>query len=281
MGKFDHVLIASDFDNTLVYTQGALEAGTDIPPISERNRTALRYFMDNGGYFTVATGRAVPAFADFAADVPMNAPAVISNGAGLYDFAAGRYCYTAFLPEAIGEHMAEVFAAFPDLAVEVYHADRRIDTIHPNAYVRSHEHLTRAKAEEVERFDQIELPVIKVLYEEDGEKLRRVVEFIRSRPWAEEYELIFSNTFLLEMTARGATKGEMVLRLADMLGVARGDVYCIGDHGNDLPMLAVAAEGFAPANAIEAVRQSGATVVCHCADGALADVVEILDKRYG
>ena len=32
MGKFDHVLIASDFDNTLVYTQGALDAGLDTPP---------------------------------------------------------------------------------------------------------------------------------------------------------------------------------------------------------------------------------------------------------
>ena len=32
MQKFDHVLLASDFDNTLVYTQSALDNGTDIPP---------------------------------------------------------------------------------------------------------------------------------------------------------------------------------------------------------------------------------------------------------
>ena len=82
------------------------------------------------------------------------------------------------------------------------------------------------------------------------------------------------------MTARGATKGDMVLRLAEQLGVARGDIYCIGDHANDLPMLSVAAVGFAPANAIDAVKQSGAQIVCHCADGALADVIEFLDRRY-
>ena len=33
MQKFDHVLLASDFDNTLVYTQSALDNGTDIPPL--------------------------------------------------------------------------------------------------------------------------------------------------------------------------------------------------------------------------------------------------------
>ena len=33
MLKFNKVLLASDFDNTLVYTQSALDNGTDIPPM--------------------------------------------------------------------------------------------------------------------------------------------------------------------------------------------------------------------------------------------------------
>ena len=49
MQKFDHVLLASDFDNTLVYTQSALDNGTDIPPMCPRNREALDYFIQNGG----------------------------------------------------------------------------------------------------------------------------------------------------------------------------------------------------------------------------------------
>ena len=36
MLKFNKVLLASDFDNTLVYTQGALERGEDITPMSAR-----------------------------------------------------------------------------------------------------------------------------------------------------------------------------------------------------------------------------------------------------
>ena len=83
-----------------------------------------------------------------------------------------------------------------------------------------------------------------------------------------------------ELTARGATKGKMVLRLADMLGVARGDIYCIGDHKNDIPMLEVSAIPFAPANCVPEVREAGAQILCHCADGAIADVIDILDRRY-
>ena len=64
MQKFDHVLLASDFDNTLVYTQSALDNGTDIPPMCPRNREALDYFIQNGGLFAISTGRALPAFMD-------------------------------------------------------------------------------------------------------------------------------------------------------------------------------------------------------------------------
>ncbi len=280
MQKFKHVLLASDFDNTLVYTQAALENGTDIPPMCRRNREALDYFIQNGGSFSISTGRALPAFADYAKDVPMSAPAVIANGAAIYDFRTERYLYTAFLSERIYAHMDELLARFPRLAFEVYHDDRRIHAVNPNAYIRSHEHLTRAAVQVVERFSEIDLPIIKILFEEDYALLEEVCAFIRSRPWGGEYELIYSNEHLLELTAHGATKGGMVLRLADMLGVARGDIYCIGDHRNDIPMLEISAVAFAPANAIPAVHEFGARIVSHCSDGAVADVIEFLDGRY-
>ena len=45
MGRFDGVLLASDFDNTLIYTEEALRTGKPVPPLSERNRAALERFM--------------------------------------------------------------------------------------------------------------------------------------------------------------------------------------------------------------------------------------------
>ena len=49
MGKFDGVLLASDFDNTLIYTEEALRSGVAVPELSPENRAALEYFMAEGG----------------------------------------------------------------------------------------------------------------------------------------------------------------------------------------------------------------------------------------
>ena len=240
MLKFNKVLLASDFDNTLVYTQGALERGEDIPPMSARNREAVEYFIQNGGYFSISTGRALPAFARYAKALPCNAPCVIANGAAIYDFNKDCYVETAFLDADIYDHVDALLARFPGLCFEIYHDDRRIHVLHPNDYTRNHEHLTRAKTEEVKDFREVDLPIIKLLFEEEKPLLEQVRDFIVSRDWGKR----------------------------------------IGDHNNDIPMLEVSEIGFAPENAIPEVKEWGAHIVCHCKDGALADVVEILDKRY-
>ena len=56
MGKFDGVLIASDYDNTITYTEGALRSGQPAPPVSARNKAAIEYFMAQGGIFTAMGG---------------------------------------------------------------------------------------------------------------------------------------------------------------------------------------------------------------------------------
>ena len=71
MGKFDGLLLVSDFDDTLYDFQHR------VPP---RNIEAIRYWIQEGGRFTVATGRAHRTFAPYAHLAPINAPVVLSNG---------------------------------------------------------------------------------------------------------------------------------------------------------------------------------------------------------
>ena len=280
MGRFDGVLLASDFDNTLIYTEEALIRGEPVPPLPERNRKALEHFMAEGGRFAVSTGRALAAFVKYADQVPMNAPGVVCNGAAIYDFAKGEYLVTALLDERARERGQQVLEAFPQAAVEAYHIDNVIHAVHPNEITRHHEHLTKVGVTEAPSLLDVPLPLGKLLFEADHETLLKIRDFLTDRGWGGDYELIFSGQSLLEMTAKGANKGGMVRRLAELLGIPREHVYCVGDEANDLPMLQWAAEGFAPANCIPAVRESGATIVSHALDGALADVVEILEKRY-
>ena len=280
MGKFTGVLLASDFDNTLLYTEDALRTGAPVPPLPERNREALESFMAQGGRFAIATGRALAAFLRHAENVPMNAPGVVCNGAAIYDFARGEYLENAMLDASARERGQAVLDRFPDVAVEAYHIDNVIHVVRPNAISRQHEHMTHVALTEAPSLLDVPLPLGKLLFEAEHETLEQVLAFLRDRGWAEDYELIFSVSHLLEMTTRGANKGGMVRRLADRLGISMDHVYCAGDEANDLSMLSAAAEGFAPANASAAVRESGATVVCHARDGAIADVIEILDRKY-
>ena len=147
MGKFDGVLLASDFDNTILNTERPRRTGCPIPPISQRNVEALHYFMNNGGRFAVATGRALPAFRMFAEQVPMNAPVVVCNGGALYDFKTERYLETMELPETIRPQGQDVLDRFPTAAVEAYHMDNVIHAVRPNEYTRQHEHVTHAGVE--------------------------------------------------------------------------------------------------------------------------------------
>ena len=121
----------------------------------------------------------------------------------------------------------------------------------------------------------------KLLFEEEPQRLRQLEEAIRAQDWSREYEVVASAVNLLEITARGANKGGMVRRLAELLGVRQENVCCVGDHANDIPMLEYAGMAFAPENAIPAVhRVPGIRILPDCRENAMAAMIAVLDRRY-
>ena len=230
MGKFDGVLIASDFDNTMVYTEGALRSGGPVPAISRENRDAIEYFMAQGGTFSVATGRALPSFASVMDGVPMNGPTVLFNGAAIYDFPQKKYLVTAFLPDSVRQHVTEDVTALPQVAVELYHDDNTIHALNANDVTRRHMHITHAPSIEVDTMDDVPSPISKALFSTEEAHLPALLDFLASQPWYHDYEVVPSAVTLVELTAKGANKGGMVRRLADLLDVARENVICVGDN---------------------------------------------------
>ena len=67
---FSDVLLTVDYDRTLTAPDST---------IPERNLEAIRYFMANGGAFTVNTGRSVPMIQSFRDIVPVNAPLLLQR----------------------------------------------------------------------------------------------------------------------------------------------------------------------------------------------------------
>ena len=268
MGKFDGVLLVSDFDDTLY------GADLRVPPA---NVEAIGYFVEHGGTFTVATGRAHPAFAPHAQCVAINAPVIFSNGSALYDFEADRMVYETFLPDRVREDLQEVARAVPEIGFEAYHHDD-VYVYQPNTVTWNH--LTRANLTPTEiPIAQMPLPWSKVILQQSNDVLLRVQRYMLER-WEELYEVIFSNLVLLELTCKGSNKGGMVDYLVKYLGMDPKKIYCVGDNQNDLPMLSRSAIPFAPANCAPEVKAWGARILCSCDEGCLAQVVEELDKIY-
>ena len=275
---FDGMLLISDFDNTLLYTEKSLAEGAPPPAMPERNLAAIRRWMDQGGRFAVATGRAMAAFRLQAAKVPSNAPAILDNGGTIYDFSREECLWSSPLLDQAREHIAAVLEAFPGISTELYHPAGAVQVVNPSLWNDQHAKLTGAGYETVTSLapDVVPVPLAKALFVSDRAVLEQVKRFLTDQGWAAYYELIFSSDHLLEMTARGANKGGAALRLKEMLGCEK--LFCIGDHLNDLPMLTAADRSFAPANAVPEVLSSGAEVVCHCLEGAVGDAVERLER---
>jgi len=281
MGKFDGLLLVSDFDNTLVYTEEALQKCVDMPPVSGKNRAALEYFMANGGLFAVATGRAKPAFETVVDGIPMNAPTVLFNGAAIYDFSQRKYLVTAFLPDTVRAHITQVVTAMPQVAVELYHDDNTIHALNANDVTRRHMHITHAPSIEVDTMDEVPSPISKALFSTEENHLNDLLDYLRAQPWYHDYEVVPSAVTLVELTAKGANKGGMVQRLAQLLHVERKNVFCVGDHANDISMLTWAGEGYAPANAIPLVLNTpGVHHLPDCRNDAIAALIGQLDQRF-
>lgn len=269
MGKFEGVLLVSDFDDTYI--------GLDHR-VPGRNLQALDYFRGEGGRFTIATGRSHRTFTPQLGRMPLDAPVVLSNGSALYDYGADKMLIQTFLPDAAPEDFAWLLEEMPQLALETYHGDD-IYVCHPNAYSQAHLEKVGCGCT-VAPPEEIPTPWTKAIFHQEHSVLLRAREKLLDRVGTERYEAIFSNLVYLEMTARGSTKGGMVARLARHIGVSPEHVYCVGDNQNDIPMLARSAIPFAPGNCAQEVKDWGARVLCSCDEGVIGDIVEILDQIY-
>ena len=80
MPDFSDILLTVDYDRTLTAPDSTIPA---------RNLEAIGYFMENGGAFTVNTGRSVPMSRAFLDKVPANVPLLLYNGSAAYNRETG------------------------------------------------------------------------------------------------------------------------------------------------------------------------------------------------
>ena len=89
MGIFSGCLFACDIDGTLMVNG----------KINPRNIEKIEYFMSEGGYFSLSTGRTVGAVGPVLDKIKRVSPSVVANGCMIYDYENKKVLDELFLPE--------------------------------------------------------------------------------------------------------------------------------------------------------------------------------------
>lgn len=257
------VLLVSDLDGTLLDSR---------KQISPENRRALERFVAGGGRFTLATGRMEGSVEPYLPLLPINAPAILYNGAAIYDFLQRKMIWERFLEPDVPALLTEIIAEFPGIAVEVYRGGA-IYFVRRNAVT---ERLERGLETET-GMDQLPLPWRKVLTAWEPEQLDRVEAFLKTKTLP--CDLVRSDPCYLELLPRGASKGVALRILAGLLGLSLANTVAIGDHLNDLDLIREAGIGVSVANGHPDLKAVADRISLHHEEHALAEVVAWLEEQ--
>jgi HAD superfamily hydrolase (TIGR01484 family) len=283
MGKYSDILLVTDFDATLT--------GKDrkIPQV---NIAAVERFMAEGGAFTIATGRSRAMFDHSAGDIRTNAPHIVSNGSGVYDYSRHTWVYFEDLPADAGDVLADLISRFPELYAEIqtpedhygFGGDPSFDEWMKGINIIIH----RCPISEVSRpwlklrflfpmvnkaggarMVGVEVPPDKVRMNDDLEA------YVKSA-YGSRYSAERPGALSVEVQCAGTTKGTTARKMANDLG--RHILICAGDARNDLSMLKEADIAYITADAEDAMSGYGFRVAAPCGVGAIASIIDDLEQ---
>ena len=267
--KFEGVFILTDMDGTLLNKEAE---------VSQRDSDAIDYFIDNGGLFAVATGRARGSVEGFLPALRTSAPSIVDNGAWITDLRSGENLRIAEMDDCWRTIAGEIIERFPMVGVEICLPGVQYVVNH-NMYTERHHKNVGLELKRCEVSD-VKDKWMKINLLEDHEVLLDAMEFV-TRRGGEKMFAQFSLPHIYEITAKGFSKGDSALWLRDRMGVKPEDFYTVGDGTNDIELLAAAGENsYAPSNARSAVLERAKNILPDNNSGAIAHLIEILDRKY-
>ena len=267
---FSDILLTVDYDRTLT--------GPDSV-VPERNWEAIRYFVENGGTFTMNTGRSTTTMRDLLYTLPNNAPLLLYNGSAAWD--RDHLTDLQIIHVPMWEMLDAIGEAFPEMNLEIQAVDNHYLLNPRPEFVALYEkmHWNWAQAEhgkdygpfiKIASYGPVWKPAMSNMYvcsDADQARFDALDAFIRAR-WGEKVEVFRAAPRIIDVHAKGVSKGAAAVRLKEKLG--KKILICVGDADNDITMLDAADYAFCPADGVVADRYEN---VCSCADGAVADVI--------
>lgn len=258
MGKFDGILICSDWDGTLF-------TGECVPEESVR---AIKYFQDNGGKFTLCSGRPPFYIKEMLEHVHPNTYTLALNGTVICDMDTGEIIRESFIDEdayRIAEQMMSCGLRIHPMVACMKEMDD---------YYRESPEQFRADMPRLKGMHVYKLAVTCV-DSADGDKL---MEFASTLDTG-KYSIRRSGKGYAEIILTKHSKGYAARELKEIIGARL--LVCMGDYENDIPMFELADVSYAVGNAIPELKKIATHVIdATVHECAVARIIEDIERRY-
>ncbi len=269
--RFDNWLVASDIDGTL---------NNKARRLPRKNYEAIKEFTERGGHFTLASGRLVSSLKRNYDRVTPNAPAVVLNGAGIYDYNKKEMLWRSTIGDAaqqfVRDIMHEYGELFKRLDVGIFFDDY-VYIVRSGLFGRGQMYFDKTQYE-VTKIDKVPKEGwMKVIFwglPGNINSLRRFID--HQQGIEEEANFMASSIWSMEMLAKDTHKGVGVMKLAEMLGIEKSHVAAIGDYYNDWDMLKTVGLPACAGQAPKPIHKICKYEAVHCNRGCVADLLNYI-----
>lgn len=263
MNKFSNVILLSDMDGTLLNSQGF---------ISRENQEAVKYFTQNGGLFGIATGRSQLNSVLFLDEIKVNAPCILYNGCGVYDFDTKQFITLFELSKKkLYSFLEHCLREFSDITIQVY-CPEMCYFISPESQADPQIIEIHQPCEFCQMKDIKDLPWVKILFCGKSEDLVTLNEQMIVFGLNQEINWVFSSEVYLEYLPYGISKGSALQYIKSRI-CPNHKIYAVGDYNNDVEMLQAADVGVATQNAIHGLKQIADRITVNNDESAIADII--------
>lgn len=256
-------LVAIDMDGTLLNSKKELleetkqyfkdfhkkETETLLVLCTGRPETGIRPYLKDLGY------------------LEENHYIISQNGANIYESRTGKRVMDAFLDSAAIQKWIELGKKYGisvmGAGVDYYYCFDQ----EPTEWMEFDVKLVSGKLKRIPTEESLNTDFYKILLMGDEEQLNEFETFI-PQEWRDEFYVVRSQKYLVEVLTKGVNKAFGLEKLAKELNIQPSEIAAIGDAANDIEMLEYAGLAIAMGNASEEVK-------------AIADIVTDTNENNG
>ena len=198
--EYSKWLIVSDIDGTL---------NNKLRRLPRINKTKIKEYVDNGGYFTLCSGRNLQSLTPHYKKLGIETPAMFLNGAGIYDFKTNKMLSFTGVSEETENAILECASLVKQAEVSVF-TDDMIYHIKPKLFGYVMSAVDDLDNTVCKSFDEIPRGKWgKIIFFGLPHTLKKVLEFFNKNEYQDMCNTFRSSLLTVEVVSKDVDKGSL------------------------------------------------------------------------